>query len=77
MRDAQARFGGLIHKAEWSADRNGVVLSGAGFTGRIWLDSEMAHAIVDLPLLGALLGAPMLTGLRGLLENNFKQLPGK
>jgi hypothetical protein len=77
VRDAQTRFGGLIHKVEWSPDRNGVALSGAGFTGRVWVDAEMAHAIVDLPLLGALLGAPMLTGLRGLLESNFKQLPAK
>ncbi len=77
VRDAQARFGGLIHKVEWSPDRNGVSLSGTGFTGRVWVDPEMAHALVDLPLLGALLGGPMLTGLRGLLESNFKQLPRK
>jgi len=77
VRDAQAHFGGLIQRVEWSPDRNSVQLSGAGFHARIWVDAVEVHAVVDVPLLGRLLGAPVLAQLQGLLERRFPpQLPG-
>jgi hypothetical protein len=77
MRDAQARFGSLIQRVDWSADRNSVTLSGTGFTGRVWIDPQEVHAVVDVPFLGQLLGNSVMAGLRGLLEQRFpKQLPG-
>jgi hypothetical protein len=76
VRDVQGRFGSLIQKAEWSADGNTVTLSGTGFTGRVWVDPQEVHALMDVPLLGQLLGSPIITELKGLLERQFgKQLP--
>jgi hypothetical protein len=77
VRDLQARFGSMIHTVEWSPDRSGVGLTGAGFTGRVWVDATEVHAVVDVPLLGRLLGSPVVAQLKGLLEQRFhKQLPG-
>jgi hypothetical protein len=77
VREAQARFGAMIHTVEWSPDRSAVSLSGTGFSGRVWVDAQEAHAVVDVPILGRLLASPLVTGLKGMLENKFqKQLPG-
>jgi hypothetical protein len=76
VRDAQTQLGGMIHRVEWSADRSAVTLAGMGFTGRVWVDSEEAHAVIDVPLLGRLLASPLVTVLKGQLEQRFKQLPG-
>ena len=75
VRDAQAQLGSLIHRVEWSADRSAVTLAGLSFTGKVWVDGEEAHAVIDVPLLGRLLASPVVTGLRGHLERRFKQLP--
>jgi endonuclease V-like protein UPF0215 family len=76
VRDTQTQFGSMIHRVEWSADRNTVTLAGIGFTGKVWVDGEEVHAVIDVPLLGTLLASPLVTGLKGLLERRFKQLPG-
>jgi hypothetical protein len=77
VREAQARFGAMIQKVEWSPDRNSVTLSGTGFTGRVWVDAQEVHAVVDVPLLARLLATPVVKELKGLLEERFtKQLPG-
>jgi hypothetical protein len=77
VREAQARFGAMIQKVDWSADRNSVSLTGTGFTGRVWVDAQEVHAVVDVPFLGQLLGSSVVAGLRGILEQRFpKQLPG-
>ncbi len=78
IRDVQARFGGMIQKVDWSPDRNSVSLVGTGFTGRLWVDAENVHALVDVPILGQLFASPIVAGLKGMLEQRFpKQLPGK
>ena len=77
VRQAQAQFGAMIQRVEWSSDRNHVHLAGTGFTARVWVDPSHVHAVVDVPILASLLGAPVVAGLKGLLENNFqKRLPG-
>ncbi len=77
MRDAQGRFGGMLHRVDWSPDRNSVNLAGTGFTGRVWVDAAEVHAVVDVPILGQLFAGPIVTGLKGMLEQHFpKQLPG-
>ena len=77
VRDVQARFGGMIQKVDWSPDRNTVTLTGTGFTGRVWIDPQDVHAVVDVPLLGQLFASPIVASLKGMLEQRFpKQLPG-
>jgi hypothetical protein len=77
VRDVQTRFGGMIHKVDWSPDRNSVTLAGTGFTGRVWVDAQEVHAVEEVPILGQLFAAPVVASLKGLLEQRFpKQLPG-
>ena len=76
VREAQTRFRALLQQVDWSSDHTSVMLSGTGFTGRLWVDSQEVHVVLDVPLLGRLLAAPVFTGLKGLLETRFpKQLP--
>ena len=36
--------------------RSAVTLAGMGFTGKVWVDGEEAHAVNDVPLLGRVPG---------------------
>ncbi len=78
VQQAQNQFGRMIQNVAWTNDRNGVTLSGTGFTAQLWVDPQEVHAIVDVPFLGRLLGSPVVSGLKGLLERRFlNQLPGR
>jgi hypothetical protein len=66
----------VIHRVEWAPDRNRVKLEGAGIRVQIWVDAREVHAIGDIPMLGALLGAPLASGLKQIIQQTFqKRLP--
>lgn len=71
--DVRGMFGVLIHRADWSADRNRVRLDGAGFWVEMTVDDQHVHATGDIPLLAGLLGGPMGGGLRKVLEDRFQK----
>ena len=74
VQEASARLG--LRSVEWSADRRRVRLQGLGARVDMWVDAEVIHVTGDLPGLAGLLGGPMASGLRQLLERTFrKQLP--
>jgi putative polyhydroxyalkanoic acid system protein len=71
-----SQFKALIHQVAWSADRNRVRLDGVGFWVEMWVDALEVHVSGDLPLLGRLLGSPMATALRRIVQQTFqKKLP--
>lgn len=71
-----SQFGALIRQVAWSADRTRVRLDGVGFWMELWVDAHEVHASGDIPLLGALLGSPVATGLKQILRQSFqKPLP--
>lgn len=70
------QFGTLLERIEWSDDRNAVKLFGPGVAVELWVDSEEVHALADIPILSRVLAGPMLSGLKGILQESFpKQLP--
>jgi hypothetical protein len=69
------QFGGMIHRVQWSEDRNQVTLSGAGCNAEIRVDPIEVHVHGDIPILARLLGAPILNGFKQLLKQNFEKLP--
>jgi hypothetical protein len=69
----QTQFAALVRRATWSADRNQVRLDGVGFWVEMWVDAEEVHASGDIPLLGRLLGSPVSTGLKQILQQTFQK----
>ena len=77
VQEVRTRFSSLVQRVEWAADHNRVKLFGPGYEVEMWVDAQDLHVVGDFPLLGGLLGNPLLSGLKGLIQHNFqKQLPG-
>jgi hypothetical protein len=70
---AQKQFGAMVSKVEWSNDGNTVHLSGNGFKVDAWVDPVEVHLVGDIPLLGRLLGGPLLSGLKQVLGHSFQK----
>jgi hypothetical protein len=76
VHEVQNWGGTLVQHVTWSTDRNQVRLDGTGFWVEMWVDAQEVHVSGDLPLLGGLLGGPVATGLKQIVERTFqKQLP--
>jgi hypothetical protein len=71
-----SQFKALVRQVTWSADRSQVRLDGVGFWVEMWVDVQEVHVSGDLPLLGRLLGSPVATGLKQIVQQAFqKKLP--
>jgi hypothetical protein len=76
VQEMTVRFGTIVRRVEWTMDRSRVKLEGAGAWAEIWVDAEDVHATGDITILGGLLGAPLTSGLRQILQRTFqKSLP--
>ena len=76
VREVSDRFKSGVRRVEWAADRDRVKLEGPGIWVEMWVDARDVHATGDIPLLGALLGAPVASGLKQVIEQTFqKKLP--
>ena len=70
--DFNARFGSMIRRAEWAADRSRVKLDGVGFWLEMSVDAQILHATGDIPILGRLLGSPLISSLKQIVERTFQ-----
>jgi hypothetical protein len=68
-----SQFGAFVRQVAWSADHTWVRLDGIGFWIELWVDARDVHATGDIPLLGALLGSPVATGLKQILQQTFRK----
>jgi hypothetical protein len=60
----------------WAADRNRVKLEGVGVWVEMWVDAQIVHATGDIRILGELLGGPLASGLKQVVQQTFqKKLP--
>ena len=76
--DLQTRFGRLVRRADWDADRNRVRVEGVGFWVEMKLDPQEIHMSGDAPILGGLLGGPLGGGIKQILQKSLtKALPGR
>ena len=73
---ASRQFQALVRRVEWAGDRTRVKLEGIGFWVEMWVDAQEVHATGDVPILGALLGNSLSSGLKQILQQTFqKRLP--
>ena len=76
VQQVSTQFGAVIRRVEWTADRTRVTLEGVGVHVEMWVDDRHVHALGDLPALGALLGGPLASGLKQIVQQTFqKRLP--
>ena len=69
------RFGAVVRRIDWAQDRNRVTLHGVAFRVEMQLDERAVHVKADLPGLDSLMGAPLASGLKQIVENTFRKLP--
>ena len=78
VRDLQARFKPLVRRADWASDRNQVRVEGIGFWVEMKIDAQEVHVAADVPLLGNILGSPLGSGIKQIVQKTFeKGLPGR
>jgi hypothetical protein len=72
VQEVSSQFGG-IRRVEWAADRSRVKLEGAGVRVEMWVDAQDVHATGDIPILGQLLGGPLASGLKQIVQQAFQK----
>ena len=73
VHEVQHRFRALVQRVEWSADRRWVRLDGTGFWVELWVDAQEVHVSGDIALLGGLLGGPLASGLKQIVQQVFQK----
>ena len=73
VNDVRVKFGPMVQTVDWSDDRDAVTVRGAGFVVEMKVDAEQVHVTGDIPILGALLGKPLETGLKQIIQQKFSK----
>jgi hypothetical protein len=73
VQEVHSRFQALVRRVEWSADRHQVRLEGTGFWAEMWVDAQEVHVRGDIPLLGSLLGSPVTSSLKQIVQQAFQK----
>jgi transposase-like protein len=71
--DVNKHFAMLINKVEWNIDRTDVKIDARGANVHAWVDAVEVHLTCDVPLLGKLLGGPVVDKLKGLVQDRFQK----
>lgn len=71
--DVSTRFGPMIERVQWATDGRGVEVIGRGFDIQMKVDDQDVHVAGNIALLGKLLGTPLMTGIKGILQNTFQK----
>jgi hypothetical protein len=76
VHEISTKLGAMLRQVEWAADRNRVKLEGVGFWIELWVDALAVHVTGDAPIVGRLLGGPLGSRLKQIVERTFqKRLP--
>jgi hypothetical protein len=76
VHEVSTKLGALLRRVEWSADRHRARLDGVGCWIELRIDAEAVHVTCDAPMLGRLLGVPVGSPLKHMIEGTFqKKLP--
>jgi Putative polyhydroxyalkanoic acid system protein (PHA_gran_rgn) len=73
VHEISAKFGAMLRRVEWAAERNRVRLEGVGFWVEMWVDTQAVHATGDAPILGRLFGGPLPSRLTDIVEQIFQR----
>lgn len=69
--EVRNRFGAVVQRVDWSADRNAVTVGGAGVVIEMRVDPQEVHVSGDVPLLASLLGKPLEAGVKQIVQQTF------
>jgi hypothetical protein len=76
VEEVRTSFGALVRQVDWAAERDRVRLGGVGFWIEMWVDDRAVHVTGDIPILGRLLGSPLASRVKSIVERTYqKQLP--
>ena len=73
VNEVRSRFGLMVQRVDWSADRNQVTLAGTGFVVVMRVDPTNVYVTGDIPILSKLLGSPLAAGLKQIVQQNFQK----
>lgn len=73
VREIESRFGMLVRRVEWSADHSRARLDGTGFWVDMRVDAQTVYVTGDIPMLGRLLGSPIVKEVKQIVERTFQQ----
>jgi putative polyhydroxyalkanoic acid system protein len=73
VEEITTKFGTLVRRVDWTADRKRVKLDGVGFWVEMWVDAQAVHATGDIPILSGLLGGQLGSGLKQILQQTFQK----
>src|SRR5579872_4504420 len=73
VQEVCSKFGPLVQKVDWAADRQGVKLAGPGFEVEMRVDALEVHVTGDVPFLSNLLGGSLTEGLKGIVQKTFQK----
>lgn len=69
----KARFGPMVRKVEWSADRASVTVAGSAVVLDLRVDADEVHVSGDIPAIGAIFGRPIEEGVRQIVHQAFSK----
>jgi hypothetical protein len=75
--EAKGKLGAMIREVTWGPDGRAVKLTGTGFHVDLRVDTERVYVSGDVGILGGLFGGKVVEGLKRIVGERFKQLPGK
>src|SRR5262245_53264631 len=76
VQEISSRLGVMLRRVEWAPDHNRAKLEGVGFWIELWVDALAVHVTGDAPMLSRLLGGPLGSRLKQIVQRAFqKQLP--
>jgi putative polyhydroxyalkanoic acid system protein len=73
VEEVRSRFGLMIQRVDWSADRNQVTLAGTGFVVDMRVDPTNVYVTGDIPILSKLLSSPLAAGLKQIVQEKFQK----
>ncbi len=71
VNEVKGRFGQVVQRVDWSADRNTVTIAGAGVVIEMRVDPSEVHVSGDVPIIASLLGKPLEAGVKQIVQKAF------
>ena len=68
VHEISTKLGSMLRQVEWAPDHNRVKLEGTGFWIELWIDALAVHVTGDAPMLSRLLGGPLSSRLKQIVE---------
>lgn len=71
--DITTRFAPMIRTVQWGEDGRSAAIVGRGFDIQMNVDDQDVHVAGNIEILGKLLGSPVMSGIKGILQNAFQK----